>query len=178
MTKMSLDSIGLAGFSHAFNSLSPSSPSPSTRIIEDAFASFANAPTALHVFTLILAPAFPILTVLPTDRNKHIWNLKRSMEEIGNELLERMRKEKQGAADGGDKSLIGLLSKFYALVQRFNQWVIMRPCYFQVKAESANSGLKISKEEVISQVGSILNPILCVIYVRFFTDEFPASSRI
>jgi hypothetical protein len=174
---MSLDSIGLAGFSHAFNSLSPS-PSPSAHIIEDAFASLANAPTTIHIFTLILAPAFPILTILPTNRNRHIWNLKRAIEEIGNELLERMRKEKEGAADGGDKCLIGLLSKCYALVQRFNHWVITRPCYFQVKVESAKSGLKISNEEVISQVGSILNPILCVIYIGFFTDEFPASSRI
>lgn len=33
------------------------------------------------------------------------------MDEIGNELLERTRKVKDDAVDGGDKSVIGLLSE-------------------------------------------------------------------
>jgi hypothetical protein len=77
------------------------------------------------------------------------------MREIADELLERTRAEKQAKIEEHqwDKSIIGLLSEFAVIIGKACVDFIL---VFTVKAESANSGLHLSQEEVQAQVGCIL----------------------
>ncbi|KAK1219444.1 hypothetical protein PQX77_017816 [Marasmius sp. AFHP31] len=104
MNHVALDSIGIAGFSHDFGSLDGK---PSA--VVDAFESLGQTPPSkLGLIIFLLSFVFPSLMSMPTRRNKRLMELKRSMGEIADELLERSRKGDLGA---DDKSIIGLLIK-------------------------------------------------------------------
>jgi hypothetical protein len=95
-----LDSIGIAGFSHDFQSLDGVESS-----VVKVFKSFErqNSPIPL---TFLLAPILPLLFKLPTRRKRLMDELRSSMSELANQLLEKTKRE-----DVEDKSIIGLLSK-------------------------------------------------------------------
>ncbi|KAJ8077591.1 hypothetical protein PM082_002023 [Marasmius tenuissimus] len=104
MNHVALDSIGIAGFSHDFGSLDGK---PSA--VVDAFESLGQTPPSkLGLIIFLLSFVFPSLMSMPTRRNKRLLELRRSMGEIADELLERSRKGDLGA---DDKSIIGLLIK-------------------------------------------------------------------
>jgi len=122
MNRVSLDSIGIAGFSHDFNSLAGQASSVSD--LFDTFAGLKPPPTTL--ISKILAPlsliifligtVFPPVLSLPTERSKLMMKLKKDTAAIADILLEKTRKEKElGLDEKGDKSIIGLLSvyRFY-----------------------------------------------------------------
>ncbi|KAF5367940.1 hypothetical protein D9758_004326 [Tetrapyrgos nigripes] len=130
MNRISLDSIGIAGFSHDFNSLAGQASS-----ISDLFDTFAGlkpppqtllsrilTPIALILF--LLGTIFPPILHVPTQRTKMSQQLRRDTSEIADILLEKTRKEKElGLVDEqGDKSVIGLLSRrpnlFIEVVER------------------------------------------------------------
>ncbi|KAK7014458.1 hypothetical protein VNI00_019352 [Paramarasmius palmivorus] len=124
MNHISLDSIGIAGFSHDFGSLDGK---PSA--IVDAFESIGSSkPSPVGTVIFLLSFVFPFLNSLPTERSRMLMSLKRSMREIADVLLERSR---QAREEGGaeDKSIIGLL----------------------IKAESAGGELHMTEEEVLAQ---------------------------
>ena len=105
MNRISLDSIGHAGFSHAFNTLSdPSFVSP----IQLAFDSFATKPSLGSIIAFMLARIFPVMLKAPMQSRRLSENLKEVTGEIGKGLLARMRME---ADKEEEKSIIGLLSK-------------------------------------------------------------------
>lgn len=104
-----LDSIGIAGFGHDFQSLDGASSS-----VSDVFESFDRDDTGLisHLIFL-LGPVLPYLLKLPTEQNRIFRKMRVAMGEIADELLARTRKEKEGGLAGKaeEKSVIGLLSK-------------------------------------------------------------------
>jgi hypothetical protein len=105
MNRISLDSIGHAGFSHAFDTLSnPSFASP----IQLAFDSFTTKPSLGSIIAFTLARIFPVMSKAPTNFGRIVKNFKEVTGEIGKGLLARMRME---ADKADEKSIIGLLSK-------------------------------------------------------------------
>ncbi|KAF8075757.1 cytochrome P450 [Lyophyllum atratum] len=126
MNHISLDSIGIAGFGHDFGSLDGKHPA-----VVEIFESMKPGTSALSHFIFLLGPVIPFLLRLPIGDNK-IWaKLRATMGEIADELLDRTRKEKQGsvAEKREEKSVIGLL----------------------IKAESADTQLQMSQEEITAQ---------------------------
>jgi hypothetical protein len=59
-------------------------------------------------FLFLLGPILPMLLQLPTAQNRLFKKLRTTMNTIADGLLDRTRKEKEGAAE--EKSIIGLLS--------------------------------------------------------------------
>ncbi|KIJ59411.1 hypothetical protein HYDPIDRAFT_162418 [Hydnomerulius pinastri MD-312] len=133
MNHISLDTIGIAGFSHDFGSLDGKPAS-----VTEVFDTFGNssAPSTINVMFVLLAQTFPVIIRLPTARSKLIKRLNISMGEISGVLLERTRKEKElGVGEGKEEnSLIGLL----------------------IKAESEDAELRLSHEEVLAQMKVLL----------------------
>ncbi|KIM68463.1 hypothetical protein SCLCIDRAFT_1209273 [Scleroderma citrinum Foug A] len=134
MNHISLDSIGLAGFSHDFGSLDGKSASV-TKIF-DSFGSSSKR-SNINADLLLLAQVFPILSYVPTSRKKLLQEMQEIMEDISNTLLERTKDEKgKGALDGKEeKSIIGVL----------------------IKANDTDSAeLHLTREEVVAQMRVLL----------------------
>ncbi|TFY51287.1 hypothetical protein EVJ58_g10649 [Rhodofomes roseus] len=127
MNYVSLDTIGIAGFSHDFGTLlgKPSA-------VANTFNDFANLKPSLlgGAMQFVVGMVFPWVTKLPTDFRKLIDRLNEGMGEIAEELLENSRKESEGKIKTEDKSIIGLL----------------------IKAEKTDSELHMSEDEVLSQM--------------------------
>ncbi|KAG2101113.1 cytochrome P450 [Suillus discolor] len=128
MNHISLDTIGIAGFSHDFGSLDGKHAS-----VTEVFDTFGNKPkvSALNKVLFLLASAFPIVTKIPNSRVKLTKKLNATMGEISNDLLVRSRREKQVEEE---KSIIGLL----------------------IKAENQDAELRMSEDEVLAQMKVLL----------------------
>ncbi|KAG1849944.1 cytochrome P450 [Suillus subalutaceus] len=133
MNHISLDSIGIAGFSHDFGSLDGKRASVTE--VFDTFGNNQKASAVNHVL-LLLASAFPIITKIPNKRRNLVKKLGVVMEEISNDLLIRSRREKDVNMSGKDeeKSIIGSL----------------------IKSEGQDAELHMSKEEVVAQMKVLL----------------------
>ncbi|KAG1866200.1 cytochrome P450 [Suillus subluteus] len=132
MNHISLDTVGIAGFSHDFGSLDGKHAS-----VTEAFDTFgANQPSAVNKVFMLFAFVFPIIAKIPTKRANLFKKLGVTMEEISNDLLTRSRREKDMNMSGRDeeKSIIGLL----------------------IKSENQDAELHMSKEEVVAQMKVLL----------------------
>ncbi|OBZ66782.1 GDP-L-fucose synthase [Grifola frondosa] len=125
MNHVSLDSIGIAGFSHDFGSLDGKESAVAT--VFDAFGTLK--PSVLTVLILLFAHTFPILFKIPTPHRRLQTQLNSSMEEIVDELLENTRKESTETKTA-ENSIIGLL----------------------IKAENEDASLHLSQEEIVAQM--------------------------
>ena len=114
MNHVSLDSVGIAGFSHDFGSLHGSHSD-----VAEIFDAFGTLPTsALNIIIFLLGSVFPFLSWIPTERKKLTDRLKVSMHQISEILLDRSRKEKlAGTVGGTERSIIGQLSEYHVCVQ-------------------------------------------------------------
>uniref|UniRef100_A0A0W0G6N4 Cytochrome p450 n=1 Tax=Moniliophthora roreri TaxID=221103 RepID=A0A0W0G6N4_MONRR len=102
MNHISIDSVGIAGFSHDFGSLDGK-----TSAVVTAFESLGSSKrSTIGTIKFLLSSVFPILNYIPTERSRMFTELRRSLIEIAGVLLERTR---QAGVD--DKSIIGLLIK-------------------------------------------------------------------
>ncbi|KAG1855866.1 cytochrome P450 [Suillus tomentosus] len=128
MNHISLDTIGIAGFSHDFGSLDGKHAS-----VTEVFDTFGSKPkvSAINKVLFLLASAFPIVTKIPNSRLKLTKKLNATMGEISNDLLVRSRREKQAEEE---KSIIGLL----------------------IKAENQDAELRMSEDEVLAQMKVLL----------------------
>ncbi|KAG1842981.1 cytochrome P450 [Suillus subalutaceus] len=133
MNHISLDTIGIAGFSHDFGSLDGKRASV-TKVF-DTFGNNQQASTVNKVLRLLASP-FPIITKMPTKRSNLMKKLSETMEEISNDLLVRSRREKDVNMSERDeeKSIIGLL----------------------IKSEGQDAELRMSKEQVVAQMKVLL----------------------
>jgi hypothetical protein len=109
-----LDSIGIAGFSHDFGSISDRRSA--VALAFDALSQ--GTPSVANRLMVVISRFFPILFRLPTRRHKLLGQLNDTMNAIAFELLERSRQE-DNAATGkdpnvGSKSVIELLSELVA----------------------------------------------------------------
>ncbi|KAG1729368.1 cytochrome P450 [Suillus lakei] len=133
MNHISLDTIGITGFSHDFGSLDGKRAS-----VTEVFDSFGNnqKASAVNQVFVLLASAFPIILKIPTKRTVLLKKLGVTMGEISNDLLIRSRQEKDVNSSKIDeeKSIIGLL----------------------IKSESQDAELHLSEEEVVAQMKSLL----------------------
>ncbi|KAH7925026.1 cytochrome P450 [Leucogyrophana mollusca] len=131
MNRISLDTIGIAGFSHDFGTLDGK---PCT--VADIFESFGGMEfSSLAKLCFLLAPVFPCLAKLPTGPTLLTRKLSASMGEISEVLLAQTRQEAEGSTEQSkEKSLIGLL----------------------IKAEDPDSEIHLAKEEVTDQMKVLL----------------------
>jgi cytochrome P450 len=133
MNHISLDTIGIAGFSHDFGSLDGKHAS-----VTEVFDTFGNNPqaSAVNQVFLMLASAFPIIAKIPTKRTTLAKKLNVTMGEISNDLLIRSRREEDVNMKEAEeeKSIIGLL----------------------IKAEGQEAELRMSGEEVLAQMKVLL----------------------
>ncbi|KAJ7580698.1 cytochrome P450 [Mycena floridula] len=110
MTAVALDSIGMGGFSHDFGTLDGKQP-----LIQQALESFGknvgNRPS-VSPLTFIMGSILPFLLKLPFGRTNLVRRLKDSLNDVGTELVERVRQEQKiEGSQSGDKSVIGALIK-------------------------------------------------------------------
>jgi len=108
----SLDSIGLAGFSYDFGTLAHR---PSK--VADIFEAMGKLKmTVFGLATFLLAPSFPLVLNLPTERNALSAEFKVAAGRICDTLMKRdavdgERGEMKPLMDKDDKSILGLLGK-------------------------------------------------------------------
>ncbi len=99
MNKISLDSIGLAGFGHDFHALDGERSE-----VQKVFDSFASAPAGgrLNALFPILATMLPsyLFTKLPTERLRLFMRLSARMREVSEELLRGSKSENEDDAEG------------------------------------------------------------------------------
>ncbi|EMD31752.1 hypothetical protein CERSUDRAFT_88647 [Gelatoporia subvermispora B] len=126
MNHVSLDTIGIAGFSHDFGTLlGKHAP------VADAFDQLGHVKPSVSVVTMLaLSTVVPWVTNIPTERHVLLHHLNQSMEDIASELLENTRREAEGSAAKIDNSIIGLL----------------------IKAEKMEGGMQMTHEEVMAQM--------------------------
>ncbi|KAG1785654.1 cytochrome P450 [Suillus plorans] len=132
MNHISLDTVGIAGFSHDFGSLDGKRVS-----VAEAFDTIgSNQPSAVDKAVFLLASVFPIILKIPNKRQNMFTQLGITMEQISNELLIRSRREKDADISqvGEENSLIGLL----------------------IKSEGQDAELHMSAEEVVAQMKVLL----------------------
>ncbi|KAL4079875.1 cytochrome P450 [Scleroderma yunnanense] len=137
MNYVSLDSIGLAGFSHNFATLE-GNKSPVSLALE-AFGASKSSSASMDLFLLI--QRFPILFSLPTYNNGLLNELYKATADISKTLFEKAKSEKEeGYLDGkeGD-SIIELLINLGT-----------------VRTEDAETDAYLTREEVIAQMMTLL----------------------
>ncbi|KAH9853307.1 cytochrome P450 [Lenzites betulinus] len=128
MNHVSLDSVGIAGFSHDFGSLEGKHSS-----VAEVFDKMGHIkPSPITAAALFFGNTFPFLWRIPTPMRRLQQQLNKSMEEIATVLLENTRREMRGTGEKGyeEKSIIGLL----------------------IKAEDTQSSLQMSQEEIMAQM--------------------------
>ncbi|CDO76372.1 hypothetical protein BN946_scf185011.g36 [Trametes cinnabarina] len=128
MNHVSLDSVGIAGFSHDFGSLEGKYSSVAEVFDKMGFIK----PSPITAFVIIFGNFFPALWKIPTPMRRLQQQLNTAMEEIATVLLENTRREMKGLGEKGqeEKSIIGLL----------------------IKAEDTDSSLRMSQEEIMAQM--------------------------
>ncbi|EIW75917.1 cytochrome P450, partial [Coniophora puteana RWD-64-598 SS2] len=101
MNRLSLDAIGLAGFSHDFGALSGK-----TSAVSEALDAFADPPPPAYEFIGLLGLVFPWLMNLPIPKTQMILKVNNAMEDIARDLLETTKN-----AGGEGSSVMQLLIK-------------------------------------------------------------------
>jgi len=149
-----LDSIGIGGFSHDFGSLTGKS-SP----IIAAFDSFGTVkPSFSIMLSFLVGVIFPQLSSwMPTSRKDSLKKLGNNTRGIAAELLYKAAKEKADVDVGGqvDKSILGALGEEFSF---FADGGLLRlnnnPFYYLVRSMNGSSKVRMSVDEVMSQVRS------------------------
>ncbi|KAI6044115.1 cytochrome P450 [Pisolithus marmoratus] len=133
MNHISLDTIGMAGFSHEFGSLDGK---PAT--IQKVFSAFDTSAkqSFLDIAVVLFADVFPIFSYIPVSCVQSLVDMQETLSGVAKKLLEKMEKEKEeGVIDGKeDRSIIGVL----------------------IKATEAEGGRHVTPEEVLSSMKELL----------------------
>ncbi|KAF8587462.1 cytochrome P450 [Ramaria rubella] len=110
MNKVSLDSIGIAGFAHDFGTLR-GQESKITQIFDSFTQVDPKASSFGFALLSILTPVLPLLEKIPTGRSRTVAELNDAIGQISHDLLERTRAEKMNhpLEAKGPKSLIETL---------------------------------------------------------------------
>ncbi|KAI6127348.1 cytochrome P450 [Pisolithus croceorrhizus] len=128
MNYVSLDSFGIAGLSYDFNSLN-GKPNPMISVLDSFAEGVPQSAFSIAVAVLILF--FPIAMHIPTHRNQMFDRLHRQMTELCDALIDNANANRDA---GEHVSTINLL----------------------LRAEDEDSGQRISREEVLSQLRTML----------------------
>ncbi|KAF8584899.1 cytochrome P450 [Ramaria rubella] len=136
MNKVSLDTIGIAGFSHDFGTL-VGQQSKVARIFDSFTKLSPKKPSFASALVPLLTPVLPLLARLPSSRLRVVIELNDAMEKISYDLLARTRVEKRAnnAGEGkGPKSLIETL----------------------ILAEDSQRELTLTESEVLAQMKTLI----------------------
>jgi len=133
MNHISLDSIGLAGFSHDFGAIYGKKSA-----VTETFDAFSTTPPTkfFRFMFVVLGLVFPWFVNLPTARTQMSKKLNDAMAEIAEALLKRTRREKEQGGNEGekDRSVIGAL----------------------LRAETAGTELHLSHQEILDSMKVLL----------------------
>ncbi|KZT67557.1 cytochrome P450 [Daedalea quercina L-15889] len=131
MHNVSLDSIGITGFSHDFGTL-VGKPSA----IAEAMDDLVNLKSGLMggAMLAIVGLVFPWVLKLPSAPLRLVNKINVSMGKIAQELLEDTRKEGEGQSNMEDRSIIDLL----------------------IEVEKTDSDLHMSEEDVVAQMKTLM----------------------
>jgi len=105
MSHISLDSIGIAGFSHNFGSLDGKKST-----VAETLDALNTQPSNTVMLLFLLGFVFPWLIKLPVERTRMLWSINQSLEKISRNLLDQTRKEKEQVGVE-TRSVLGLLLK-------------------------------------------------------------------
>ncbi|KAK2459887.1 hypothetical protein APHAL10511_008087 [Amanita phalloides] len=103
MNRITLDSIGIAGFGYDFRALE-GYESP----VLKGFESF-NKPGSGRQRILLLGPIFPHILKIPTERTRVLRQMSKATSDMAVSFLENSQSEKESAQYLKDKSILGLL---------------------------------------------------------------------
>ncbi|KAJ6625075.1 cytochrome P450 [Mycena sp. CBHHK59/15] len=107
MNYISLDTIGLAGFSHDFGALSGKKS-----YVAEAFDSVGVKSSAFGSAVFLLSFILPVFEKVPTVRRAMLAKLHETLQGLSDSFVARTKREKaEGNVSNGDKSVIGLLAK-------------------------------------------------------------------
>jgi len=128
-TSSSLDTIGLAGFSHDFGSLDGKTTSIATAL--DTLGSSPSR-SMLNTGFFVLSQVLTALVYYPTKRSVLMQEIQHELSNVSKELLDKRRKEKEaGIVDGkAEKSVIGLL-RMHSFFDPVTP--LTNPCCFKLK---------------------------------------------
>ncbi|KIJ45086.1 hypothetical protein M422DRAFT_29936 [Sphaerobolus stellatus SS14] len=104
--RLSLDNIGLAGFSYSFDSLSSSSEANPLAIALEALTNSADNFSSFVMKALFYT--FPWILSIPSEKSKHINNTR---EELGKVATRMWNQAKEEGADTGRKTLMDSMIK-------------------------------------------------------------------
>jgi hypothetical protein len=139
----SLDTIGMAGFSHDFGSLKGKRPPVVTAV--DSFGTVNTSVAAKLIFQL--AQMFPQLIKIPTKRLRTMKNISASIGAFASGIIESARAGVETDASS-DKSIIGTLGKLTNFLVEYHTLRLST-----VKSESvASESLRMSNDEIMAQV--------------------------
>ncbi|KAI5986036.1 cytochrome P450 [Pisolithus orientalis] len=139
MNHLSLDSVGLAGFSHDFGALD-GKKAPVTQVFEAFQDSSKRNDMSSGVFLLL--QVFPALVYIPSPRMRLVRELHYAMVDVCNAMLDKTKKEKEaGALAGREKSIIEVL----------------------VQAEGTDSAFYATREEALGS-GNLMKALLIAAY--------------
>ncbi|EIW77626.1 cytochrome P450 [Coniophora puteana RWD-64-598 SS2] len=128
MNNITIDIIGLAGFSHDFRTLDGDRAAA-----VDAFDSTgASAPSSVRNMLPLLLLVFPWLEKLPSPTKKRMNEFNNTLNELSDKIWSKLKGE--GAGDVAEKSIVGRL----------------------LRAESSDKSLHLSKQEVIDEASHSL----------------------
>ena len=162
----SLDTIGIAGFSHDFKTLEGQESS-----IANVFAAFGRHKlTLLEMVHLMLLTVFPILWRFPTSQVGLAEELSSTLGAISETLLTKTRGEKINE-EKGDRSIMGLLRR--CLKYRYQ---VVADDLYSVRASGSNSELRVTDEEVLAQMKVLIVAGECFYYVKTLHSS-PVNSK-
>ncbi|KIL67277.1 hypothetical protein M378DRAFT_159681, partial [Amanita muscaria Koide BX008] len=127
INKVSLDSMGIAGFGHDFRSLD-GHESPVSEALDAVLKN--NSFRALLLFGVF----FPQLFKLPLKQTKMLRRMQKAFSDIAKVLLDNFQQEKESSNVEKDRSILGLL----------------------LKGRSQNTNFKLLQDEVVGQFGLFL----------------------
>ncbi|KAL0947682.1 hypothetical protein HGRIS_013770 [Hohenbuehelia grisea] len=136
LSRMTLDVIGLAGFNYEFNALNPDEK---PNELNHAFSVMFKATSQFEIFP-VLQGFFPILRVIKTQRDRTIEGATAVMSRIGQQLLASSKKSLAESEKGVHTDSIGTRNLLSLLV----------------KANTSAGHLRLSDEDVLSQVPTFL----------------------
>ncbi|KAJ7600568.1 cytochrome P450 [Mycena floridula] len=111
MNNIALDSVGIGGFSHDFGTLDGKESLIASAL--ESFGKKAGDAPLVGQFMFVFAPVIPLLLKLPIGQTKKVRELKDNLSLVGQDLLQRMKREKSLDSSNYDteKSVIGVLLK-------------------------------------------------------------------
>ncbi|KAK2465993.1 hypothetical protein APHAL10511_001634 [Amanita phalloides] len=104
INRITLDSIGIAGFGHDFKALE-GYESPILKVFE----SFNNIGSSGRRSFLLLGPIFPQMLKLPTERSRMFRQMSKATSDMATHFLENSQSERESFQYVKDKSILGLL---------------------------------------------------------------------